>query len=114
MKIGAVEAILRSVKRVSCLLYLSASSIGGVHVVLFGIDGFRNNCLRESRAVFMGIREIVFTRVPWNRTLLFWEKTPRCNSNNSDKLNLSRLMSYICGAPILDVSRSHTTTQHSR
>jgi len=25
-----------------------------------------------------------------------------------------RLMSYIYGAPILDVSRSHTTTQHSR
>jgi len=24
------------------------------------------------------------------------------------------LMSYIYGAPILDVSRSHTTTQHSR
>ena len=23
-------------------------------------------------------------------------------------------MLYICGAPILDVSRSHTTTQHSR
>jgi len=23
-------------------------------------------------------------------------------------------MSYIYGAPILDVSRSHTTTQHSR
>ena len=31
-------------------------------------------------------------------------------------LNLRRLMSYIYiyGAPILDVSRSHTTTQHSR
>jgi len=29
-------------------------------------------------------------------------------------LTLRRLMSYICGAPILDVSRSHTTTQHSR
>jgi len=29
-------------------------------------------------------------------------------------LNLRRLMSYIHGAPILDVSRSHTTTQHSR
>jgi len=29
-------------------------------------------------------------------------------------LALRRLMSYICGAPILDVSRSHTTTQHSR
>ena len=29
-------------------------------------------------------------------------------------LNLRPLMSYIYGAPILDVSRSHTTTQHSR
>jgi len=30
-----------------------------------------------------------------------------------DKLTLRQLMSYIYGAPILDVSRSHTTTQHS-
>ena len=29
-------------------------------------------------------------------------------------LTLKVLMSYIYGAPILDVSRSHTTTQHSR
>ena len=29
-------------------------------------------------------------------------------------LTLRRLMSYIYGAPILDVSRSHRTTQHSR
>ena len=29
-------------------------------------------------------------------------------------LTLRRLMSYIYGAPILDVSRSHTTTQHGR
>jgi len=29
-------------------------------------------------------------------------------------LNLKLLMSYIYGAPILDVSRSHTTTHHSR
>jgi len=29
-------------------------------------------------------------------------------------LILRLLMSYIYGAPILDVSRSHTTTQHSR
>ena len=32
----------------------------------------------------------------------------------SSNLTLRRLMSYIYGAPILDVSRSHTTTQHSR
>jgi len=29
-------------------------------------------------------------------------------------LTFRRLMSYIYGAPILDVSRSHTTMQHSR
>jgi len=29
-------------------------------------------------------------------------------------LTFRRLMSYIYAAPILDVSRSHTTTQHSR
>jgi len=29
-------------------------------------------------------------------------------------LTLTLLMSYIYGAPILDVSRSHTTTHHSR
>ena len=29
-------------------------------------------------------------------------------------LTFMRLMSFIYGAPILDVSRSHTTTQHSR
>ena len=29
-------------------------------------------------------------------------------------LTIRLLMSYIHGAPILDVSRSHTTTQHSR
>jgi len=32
----------------------------------------------------------------------------------SNILNFRLLMSYIYGAPILDVSRSHTTTQHSR
>jgi len=29
-------------------------------------------------------------------------------------LTFRQLMSYIYGAPILDVSRSHTTTHHSR
>ena len=36
------------------------------------------------------------------------------NSQVSLPLTLRRLMSYIYGASILDVSRSHTTTQHSR
>ena len=54
MKIGVVEAILCSVKE--CLyLCLSASIVRGVHVVLFGIDGFRKNWRMEGRAVFVGI-----------------------------------------------------------
>ena len=32
----------------------------------------------------------------------------------SEVLTLRLLMSYIYGAPILEVSRSHITTQHSR
>jgi len=34
-------------------LYLSASIIRGLHVVLFGIDGFRKNWRREGRAFFV-------------------------------------------------------------
>jgi len=37
-----------------------------------------------------------------------------CNFLHTYSLTLRWLMSYIYGAPILDVSRSHTTTQHSR
>jgi len=36
------------------------------------------------------------------------------HANLRSILTLRRLMSYIYVAPILDVSRSHTTTQHSR
>jgi hypothetical protein len=35
-------------------------------------------------------------------------------AKRDSNLTLRRLMIYIYGAPILDVSRSHTTTQHSR
>jgi len=38
----------------------------------------------------------------------------QCHKDFLNILTLRRLMSYIYAAPILDVSRSHTTTQHSR
>jgi len=41
-------------------------------------------------------------------------QTINCTDNAVRTLTLTWLMSYIYGAPILDVSRSHTTTQHSR
>ena len=39
---------------------------------------------------------------------------PEGEYSSTISLTLRRLMSYIYGASILDVSRSHTMTQHSR
>jgi len=41
-------------------------------------------------------------------------KCPQSLAGHDKPFTLRLLMSYIYGAPILDVSRSHTTTQHSR
>ena len=46
--------------------------------------------------------------------LSYDRNTGSCICLSLHSLTLKRLMSYIYGAPILDVSRSHTTTQHSR
>jgi len=44
-----------------------------------------------------------------------WDKRDKnFRSPEGHTLTLRLLMSYIYGAPILDVSRSHTTTHHSR
>ena len=60
----------------------------------------------------------------WKRTTVVWgidimapkkvSKLAKQRIRIRCKLTLRRLMSYIYGAPILDISRSHTTTQHSR
>ena len=47
-------------------------------------------------------------------TLMAYHTPTCCHVMAFGALTLRRLMSYIYGAPILDVSRSHTTTQHSR
>ena len=46
--------------------------------------------------------------------LQYWTSTWTLTSEINWKLTLRLLMSYIYGAPILDVFRSHITTQHSR
>ena len=53
--------------------------------------------------------------ITWHAVIM--RRTPTCSiyiQISNGALTLRRLMSYIYGAPILDVSRSHTTTQHSR
>jgi len=56
----------------------------------------------------------IYVAVPQQITVMnivqhYWK-----NWYSQMQLTLRRLMSYMYGAPILDVSRSHTTTQHSR
>ena len=50
----------------------------------------------------------------WWRHLFLWPRKEKIFLQKATTLTLRLLMSYIYGAPILDVSRSHTTTQHSR
>jgi len=46
--------------------------------------------------------------------ILFAHHFLHVSSVRVKSLTLRLLMSYIYGAPILDVSRSHTTTHHNR
>ena len=48
------------------------------------------------------------------KRLQWYGHVKRMQEERLPKLTLRRLMPYIYGAPILDVSRSHTTKQHSR
>jgi hypothetical protein len=69
--------------------------------IVFPVNGYMPSTMtnKKSTCVFelrVSVWRCCFERM-WNRLL-----------------TLRRLTSYIYGAPILDVSRSHTTTQHSR
>ena len=54
---------------------------------------------------------IILTTQAFEKRNIYWASV---NYNVNLALTLRLPMSYIYGAPILDVSRSHTTTQHSR
>ena len=62
------------------------------------------------RTIFGPTKENQIWRVKTNEEL---DKLMK-HKNIINYITLRRLMSYIYGARILDVSRSHTTTQHSR
>ena len=69
--------------------------------------------LYESKPHIFFLREYNYNYVT-HITCVHPVQSRDCFSKNSSLLTLRLLMSYIYGAPILDVSRSHTTTQHSR
>ena len=74
--------------------------------------------LRDVSASFLGHYSLFIIHIHRLRQCFIWRnvKPRRLDATNyiSVYLTLRLLMSYKYGAPILDVSRSHTTTQHSR
>jgi len=63
---------------------------------------------------FCETRRLVIVFTTSEHFSLSWVRRTQLRLPQPISLTLRRLMSYIYGAPILDVSRSHTTTQHSR
>jgi len=51
--------------------------------------------------------------LPFTQRVIQWDSRPLAGYKTVGALTLRRLMSYIYGAPILDVSRSHITKHHS-
>jgi len=78
------------------------------------------NLVNEEALAYWGLsrqkKKKTFWRSGMNATQSRQSLSPRSKWDfcSYGLLTLRRLMSYIYGAPILDVSRSHTTTQHSR
>ena len=72
--------------------------------ISFGLDVFIKHDVRKNLPQPLSVRVLFDLRV----------STVTLERKNLHTLTLRLLMSYIYGAPILDVSRSHTTTQHSR
>jgi len=68
-------------------------------------------CVTQNRTWTNHLRSYLTITYCDNKPL--WDRLPEEKSGVYE-LTLRRLMSYMYGAPILDVSRSHTTTQHSQ
>jgi len=101
---------------VKCILSRYANSEDDF-ASIFLVNTIRLPTLKNSKAVednnalhYTKQRNIFFNNSVWelNKLTQNYQKSPQ------KLLTLRWLMSYIYGAPILDVSRSHTTTQHSR
>jgi len=126
----AVKVLRRKGKRKKFGRFINGriDAVGLPNVVVFAVDRYSTVC---SYLQWTGIRGM------WNVCTLSSHSRPKssglslhsrlskqnpiwisfcplCAPHAPLVLTLRRLMSYIYGAPILDVSRSHTTTQHSR
>ena len=91
--------------------------LGQVFLPVLGFFFISIRIKNEHVKEIMGVKEKPDIIDTIERKRLQWYgHVKRMQEERLPKLTLGRLMSYIYiyGAPILDVSRSHTTTQHSR
>ena len=114
-----------SVRNLNVLLMLAHANT--IVITIRFIVKFLRMCLHAKSIILVTILSILETVTffaLYVETSLLKERLTPCaeeyvnspvpNKCTIQNLTLRWLMSYIYGAPILDVSRSHTTTQHSR
>ena len=92
---------------------LSRPIMGLLYVYLYSLCTFLNFRCSCSHCTFCHDLRSILLRV-FARLVTLSKRQVLIEMTRKIALILRRLMSYIYGAPILDVSRSHTTTQHSR
>jgi len=103
LAVYVVTAVLQRVQG-KCVTYvLPSATAGQPHVFVDRWQELSHRLVLPSACLDVETSELLIRetgKLNWNVILLV--------------LTFRVLMSYIYGAPILDVSRSHTTTQHSR
>ena len=118
-----IHDTLNTAHGLKCVIYTQCSWRG--HYLRFKVMGF---AIMTNNNLWIGEGPTSKTSCVLNRDLWQWimsNPDHACTHAHTQTyiithaklsicLTLRRLMSYIYGAPILDVSRSHTTTQHSR
>ena len=85
-----------------------------IHKVVVGMDGFLSYENLSAVETYVNPLNPELNPICYLLALLGAHHFLHVTRIRVKSLTFRLLMSYIYGAPILDVSRSHTTTQHSR
>ena len=101
--IGATGIVTRSLRK-------NLEAVPGKH----SIDALQKTAMLGTSHIIRKVLQCEARSLSGGDHCWFKRITRKNRSVTRDILTLRLLMSYIYGAPILDVSRSHTTTQHSR
>ena len=106
-----VALVIQYVMRMRCIVICGVS---GYTVFFYIISYMARFSGWEGEAILHKLWVVIFLKFLSERFLILRRIRWDIIINVHTSLTLRRLMSCIYEAPILDVSRSHTTTQHSR